>query len=491
MLRMTLQLHPGAAELHTLLGNALESAGDAGAAIAAHREALRLEPRFFQAWANLANAHLAAGDPNAALAALDEALTLRPDEPELLHNLSVALLTLRRWADAADASRRCLALAPGHARAHANLGLALKEQDRLVEAEAALRLAVAHAPLDPDAHWNLALLLLAEGRHAEGFAEYEWRRRIPSLRIRRFPVPEWDGAPHPLNPRSGETLLLHTEQGIGDTLQFIRFAPLARRRVARVLLACPPALRPLLEGCPGVDEIVDDAASLPPFTRHAPLLSLPHLLKISAADWHPRPSSSSGDSAAYLHLDRIAVEKWQRRFHSRAGLNVGIAWQGNPGYRADQHRSLPLCALLPLTAPNGEPDGGVKFFSLQKHYGHEQLTRLDPRPPIADLAPELDNDGAAFVDTAAVLVALDLLICSDSAIAHLAGALGVEVWLLLAHRPDWRWGNHGESTPWYPRARLFRQSTPGDWRGVVERVAAALRDRRGQLNNSLEQQRAT
>jgi hypothetical protein len=301
------------------------------------------------------------------------------------------------------------------------------------------------------------MLLLSQERFPEGWAEYEWRWQVQSQPRPAFDRPAWDGAPLP-----GGTLLLYAEQGVGDTLQFVRYAALAKQRADAVILGCPPALIPLLSRCPGIDRLVATDAPLPPFDAQAPLASLPGLLG-TTAETIPAP-------VPYLTADPERVRRWQEELAGLEGFKIGIAWQGNPGMGAyDRRRSFPLAALAPLARLPG-----VRLVVLQKGHGREQLPAAAGWP-LADLGERLDESGGAFADTAAVMHGLDLVVTCDSAPAHLAGALGKACWVALPFAADWRWLLDREDSPWYPTLRLFRQPRPGDWSDMFGRMAFALR----------------
>jgi hypothetical protein len=294
--------------------------------------------------------------------------------------------------------------------------------------------------------------MLAQGRYGEGWRLYEWRRAMPDFAIRRINAPPWDGS------LLGERrLLVHAEQGLGDTLQFIRYLPLLGAKGGNTVFMCPPALAPLLAGARHLPPL----ATEPPnrFDVEAPLLSLPQLLGIAEPYVPP--------GGAYLAPDPARIERWRSRL-PREGRRIGIAWQGSRDYRDDRRRSIPLPEFAPLAHLPG-----VRLVSLQKGGGSEQIAERPWREEITAFGDDLDRDGA-FLDTAAIMAALDLVVTSDTAIAHLAGALGVPVSVALCHRPDWRWGVAGDRSPWYPAMRLFRQESPGDWAGVFARIAAAL-----------------
>jgi hypothetical protein len=258
-------------------------------------------------------------------------------------------------------------------------------------------------------------------------------------------------------------VLLWCEQGLGDAIQFARYAPLVRDRGGRVLLECPPALHGLFAGLAGVEQLVAEGERLPPFDLHAPLMSLPHLFQTTLA--------TVPAAVPYLAADADRVGCWRGRLPA-GNLRVGVAWQGNPRHKWDRHRSFPPHDLAPLAAVPG-----VVLVSLQKDHGPE-AQRGAPPLPLTLLGDDLDAD-APFLDTAAVMTQLDLVVSADTAAAHLAGALGVPVWLALSAITDWRWLRGRDDSPWYPTARLFRQRALGDWAGVFERMAAELAERAG------------
>jgi len=436
----------------TCLGNVLKALGRWEEAVAAHCEALSLRPSDATVWANLGATKSACGDAAAAVECHEQAVALRPDVADLHCNLGNALLATDR-ADAAVASYRvALSLAPGHRRARIHLGVALREAGDIEGAIATLREAVRRAPEDADAHWNLALALLAAGRFKEGWAEYEWRARLPGFAMKHPPGPCWDGS-----PLDGRTILLHAEQGLGDTIQFLRYLPFVCAAGGTVLLCCQAPLRPLLEQMPGVGALLRPDQPTPAYDVHAPLASLPHLLGGEL----PAPVS-------YLRAEAGRVQRWRQRLDALPGMRVGVAWQGNPRYRADRRRSIPLAAFLPLMRRPG-----ITLVSLQKGVGTEQLGGLPDDAGIVDFGEELDRDGA-FLDTAALIGGLDLVISSDTAVPHLAGALGAPVWLALGDAPDWRWSRSGETTPWYPTMRLHRRRRDEDWPALFERIAGML-----------------
>jgi hypothetical protein len=354
-----------------------------------------------------------------------------------------------------------LRLKPDFADAYHNLGITFGARGAI---ERALVFNAEALRLNPDhvgARNCQSLWRLQMGDFARGWDEYEWRWKKAKVTPRDFPQPFWDGS-----PLEGRTILIHTEQGLGDTLQFIRYVPLVKQRGGTVIVECPTALGPLLASCAGIDRLIAWGAPLPAFDVHAPLLSLPRIFGTTLANV---PAD-----VPYLSADAALVESWRSELSGVPGVKIGIAWQGNPRFPADCMRSIPLTHFTPLAQADG-----VRLFSLQKGTGCEQLRAVARYLPVIDLADRLDETTGGFMDTAAVMKNLDLVVTSDTSIAHLAGALGVPVWVALALGGDWRFLLEREDSPWYPTMRLFRQTRMGDWDSVFERIAAELRDSPG------------
>lgn len=349
--------------------------------------------------------------------------------------------------------REALAIRPGYAEAHNNLGITHVHAGDHAAAVACYDEAVRLRPGYPEAHLNRSLALLALGRFAEGWAEYEWRWQGKGLRPRFPDRPQWAG-----EPLAGKRILLHTEQGVGDTFQFVRYGRPLKDRGAWVVLECPKPLLRLMSDCPVVDQLVPQGDPLPGFDFHCPLLGLPLGFGTDLGSI-PCP-------VPYLAADPILVKKWAGRLAALPGFKVGIVWQGNPDHPGDRFRSVPLAAFAPLAAVPG-----VTLVCLQQGFGREQLD-ADPGFAVATL-PGLDDRGV-FVETAALLRSLDLVVAVDTSVVHLSGALGVRAWAAIAQPFDWRWLRAREDSPWYPSVRLFRQRTRGDWADVFRRVADAL-----------------
>jgi Flp pilus assembly protein TadD len=421
-----------------VLGRAVAAAPDRIDIVAALAEAQSRAERWTEAAATLERVVAARPEDRAARIAFARALTLSGN---LSRGRSILASVLSDAPDDIDAL-------VASASAHQNSGDPARAA---VDAERA----VALGPDRTDAHLALAYAHLALGKYESGFREYEWRLPDAGRKL-RLGLPPWDGT-----PMHGQTLVVWTEQGHGDIFQFARFLAPARRAGARITLFAPRRLVRILGSCEDIDALAVQSSAMPTGQRHAMIMSLPRLLAT------PDPAVN----AAYLKAEPALRDAWVRRMADLSVLRVAIAWQGNPAYGGDATRSMPLDQLLPLFRARAKD---TRFFSVQKNHGREQIAQLpeDARP--YDLADSLDCGGDAFIDTAAVFSAVDLVLTTDTAAAHLAGALGVPVWVLLSAAPDWRWGTAGSTTAWYPSMRLFRQPAPGDWAGAIAQVGDAL-----------------
>ncbi len=456
--RRALELRPASPDALNNLGICLREEGRLEDAAAHFRRAAALRPGYVEALASLAGTLGELGQFEAAAEAYAQALEIKPDLTHERNNRGAALAQLGRFDEAEACYRRALALDPDYPEALNNLGNALRAQGELEGAIAAYRRAVALKDDYPDVHHNLAMALLATGDFQEGWEAYEWRWRTAQLRdaYRDFGAPLWRG-----EAGEGRTLLLHSEQGFGDTIQFCRFAPLAAARGWRVVLMVQKALVRLLGSLEGVAEVRAAGAAPPPCDAQCPMMSLPRALGTSFATI-PAPR-------AYLRADPAAMAAWGERLARLGGQDprVGLVWAGNPGNSpmlsaVDRRRSMPFDRLAPLfDVP------GVQFFSLQKgaRLGGGAARMIDVMDDMKD-----------FADTAALVANLDLVISVDTAVAHLASALGKPVWLLDRFDPCWRWHTGRRDSPWYPALRLYRQPAPGDWAAVVAEAARDLRD---------------
>jgi len=435
-------------------GVAAHQRGDIAAAERAYREALRIDPEQPLAQHYLGVVLYQRARFADALPLLQQSAAHVPAEPEFQNNLGLALAALDRNDDAIAAYRATLALKSTNAAAANNLGLALQAQNHIGEAIAAYRQALAISPTFAHAHWNLALALLANDEYAEGWPEYEWRLRLPELggRASALPSPRWEG-----QDLQGRSLLLIAEQGAGDAVQFVRFAATIAVKGARIVVQAQDSLRPLLATAPGVAETVPMGAPTQ-CDFSLPLLSVGTALNVRPGDGAAIPylrSDAALRASAAAHVDAI-------RQGRRA---IGIAWAGAAHHLNDRRRSIPPSLLAPLFALQD-----IAWFALQQ--GPREAAIADVRG--ADTVTRLPAT-AQWSDTAALIDALDAVVTVDTSIAHVAGALGKSVHVMLPFAPDWRWGIAASTTPWYPTARLFRQPAIGDWDAVVAALVEALR----------------
>jgi hypothetical protein len=338
-----------------------------------------------------------------------------------------------------------------------NLGNVLRDQGHLTEAEACYREALRLNPDYADGHFNLSLLWLLQGNFALGWREYEWRRHAQDNFRFAPPPPTWDGS-----ALGGRTILLQSEQGSGDTFQFVRYTRLVKEKGGRVLLQCPPELAGVLAGCPGVDQWIRAAAAPSACHVTAPLLSLPMLCGTTL--------ETIPAGVPYLAADRARVDHWRACLAAIPGFKVGICWQGNPMFKNDRQRSVSLAQFAPLAELSG-----VHLVALQRGAGREQIAQHGQHLRIVDLPGRSEDPAEGWLDTAALIKAVDLVISTDNGVVHLAGALGAPIWVALHFVPDWRWFVNREDSPWYPTMRLFRQRRPGDWTDVFQRLALELR----------------
>ena len=443
---------PDYAEAHNSLGAALHRLGKTDEALASFQQAIRCRPTYAEAHNNLGIALQVKDRLDDAIASYRQAVRIKPDFPEAHNNLGEALHVRGETEEAFAAFEQAVRFRPDFAEAHANLGFLAEEKGNRSEALARFEKALQSKPDYPEAHMAKAFQLLQDGKFEQGWSEYEWR-----MRCKKFPTPPvpgpkpaWDGS-----PLGGRTILLRAEQGLGDALQFIRFAPLVHERGGKVILECQPPLIPLFRTCPGIERVLDPNQSLPEFDTHAMLLSVPGLLLTKL--------SSIPARVPYLTANLALVEHWRQKVAEFAGFKIGIVWQGSMDHAKDRLRSAPLSKFAPLAKI-----AGVHLLSLQVGPGRDQLTRLAEPFHVIDLAPP------SFADLAAAIKNLDLVISVDTAPAHLAGALAMPVWVALSFAGEWRWLLDREDSPWYPTMRLFRQIQPGDWDEVFERIAAEV-----------------
>ena len=397
------------------IGLALQEAERYQEAIPHFRRATELDPGYAEAFSDWGSTMLAMGRPGDAVNMYRKAVTLRPDFHEAWYNMGIAFLELLELGKAAEHYRRAIELKPDLA----------------------------------EAHWNLAIVLLLAGKYKEGFKEYLWRWRRKKADIYPIDRPEWHGETDP-----DMTLLVHAEQGLGDAIQFVRYLKLVKERVGRVFLACPSPLHRLFQSLPWADAVFlkDKPEKIAPLVdAHVPLLNLPTIFE-TTLERIPAP-------IPYLHAEEDSIRSTEKIFSSQKRPRIGIVWRGNPGHAKDRERSCRLSDLAPILEIET-----ADFYSLQKDHDEELPER------ITDLAPRLET----FADTAAILQHLDLLVTVDTSVAHLAGAMGRPVWVMLPFVPDWRWLTDRDDTPWYPSMRLFRQDETRRWEPVIERIRGGI-----------------
>ena len=464
------------AESHYEIANHLHANGRLDQAELHYRAAIDRRPDFPEAYFNLGVTLTMQNRAEEAMACYSAAILRKPLYPEALNNQGILLHTMGRLEEAAVCYLQAIRSNSEYLDSYYNLGLARQAQDRFKEALAnydqvlrrnprhteahnnrgnvllamgdpygassayknALRVDCGHV----EAHRNLALANLLVGRFSDGWQDYEWRQRNIS-QGQGYAQPFWDGA------RDGSaTILIHAEQGLGDTLQFIRYAPLVRERCGHVILECQPSLVRLLGSVEGIDAVIPEGSPLPTYTSHIPLLSLPRIFDTTI--------ESIPNRLPYISAPAGLLEHWKKRLSTSGALVVGLVSSGNPAHPNDRNRSIPPQEFSPLL---GVP--GIQFFSLQND---QQF------PGVNALGHELSD----FADSAAAIANMDLVISVDTSAAHLAGATGRPAWTLLPFAPDWRWMLTRADSPWYPGMRLFRQRSPKDWKPVIEEVRDAL-----------------
>jgi tetratricopeptide (TPR) repeat protein len=489
MLSRSVELQPDSAESHFHLGVALARVGEKDRAIAAYQRAIELNPDLAEPHANLGVIFRAMGRAREALQAYGRALELNPDCAEVHCNLGVALADLDRMEEAVACYYHALAINPKFANAHYNLANALRKADQhesaieiyqraiqcqpdLVQAwsnmgmsfndlglnDLALRAYDQAVDLQPEwaeARWNRALTHLLLGNFERGWAEFDCRNQIEPPSSRTFPGQRWNG-----EDISGKTIVLNWEMGLGDSINFVRYASWVAQRAGRVVLEIQEPLRELCESVVGVDQVISIKRDEPfvHYDVHCSLMRLPQLYRSDPATM-PR-------SVPYLRPSIERIEKWKNRIgRCRSALRVGLVWAGSPEHQNDRQRSLPLATLAPLADA-----GDIEFFSLQRGAAADQAEHPPANMRLSNYAAEFENMAA----TAALIEQLDLVISVDTSVAHLAGAMGKPVWVLLAYVPDWRWMLERAETPWYPTMRLFRQPSIGEWSEPISRVCGEL-----------------
>ncbi|MDP9172419.1 MAG: tetratricopeptide repeat protein [Planctomycetota bacterium] len=453
--RHALSLQPDYTEAMNNLGVVLYERKELAEAIACYRRALAIKPDYDHAINNLGNALSENGQVEEAFACYERVIKLSPNYADAYNNMGDIFVERNRLDDAIGYFQKACALRPDYAEAFSNLGNVMYRKCRMEEAVAYNRRAIALKPDLATAHWNLGLALLCRGEFPEGWREYAWRTRVRDMdgSCREFSQPLWDGG-----ALGGRTILLHAEQGIGDSIQFIRYLPQVKAKGGKIMIDCGRPLMRLFQQSFAVDQWVCTGEPIPEFDVHCPLMSLPMVLGTTI--------QNIPAEVPYLLTDAKATEHWRQRTGEFQGLKVGVVWAGRPEHGNDRNRSMSLSTLAPLADVPG-----ITFFSLQKGEPAAQARDAPAGMRLIDYADELED----FADTAALVANLDLVISVDTSVVHLAGALGKPVWALLPFWPDWRWMVNRSDSPWYPTLRLFRQRQTGDWNPPISEALSALR----------------
>jgi tetratricopeptide (TPR) repeat protein len=461
LLDLAVRMNHSRADFHNHLGSAYRRKGSLDLAITWHGHAVNLNPDFAEALSNLGEALYQKGELERAESALRRAVALRPKFPGALVNLGNTLRRMGRLPEAIEVYQTALVQQPNWAEAHTNLGNVHRDRQDWDQAIACYEAALAIQPQHAAAKMNLGQVYLMRGEFEKGWPLFEWRRKLPGVEmVANVPGRQWDGG-----DLKGKRILLHAEQGLGDTIQFIRYVPLVAERGGRVILACPPELIGWVGGIGGVKEKIKMGDVLPKYDVHCPLLTLPMIFKTNL--------ETIPAKVPYLAADKALKEKWRQRLGPEDGrLKIGISWAGSAAHPDDRNRSFSLLTMAGLAKARDGKEHGARFFSLQMGEAAQQAEWPPKGMDLTDLGKEIGD----FSDTAAIVDNLDLVITADTAVAHVAGALGRAVWMVLPFISDWRWMLERSDSPWYPTMRLFRQVAARQWDVPMREVAAALRE---------------
>jgi len=496
--KQALALNPTSAQLFFNIGQALYYAKKYPEALEAYKKTLQYKKNHHRAYAQIGKLMIDVNQPNDAIEPLKKSLSLEPNDPDVRLLLVRAYNNKHAFDDAIKVITEGLALEPDHINLTFELGNTYNLINRLDESLAIYQNLNERLPNNPSILYNIAftfkkmgyldkalpfynktlelnpnhseslfsrgLAYLVLGDFEKGWAGYEWRYSRPAQgSLRNYDQPRWDGA-----DLHGKTILLHAEQGLGDTFQFIRYAKLVKEKNGTVIAAVQKPLITLMKRCKYIDHVVSVDDTPPYFDVHAPLMSLPHILKTrldTIPNEHP-----------YLYADENLIAHWKKELSHDKNFKIGICWQGNDNYATPALRAT--VAQKSVNVREFAPIGalpGVSLYSLQKTTGTDQLSNLPDTLKIIAFDGDFDNSNGRFMDTAAVIKNLDLVITVDTSISHLAAGLGVPTWVMLPNPADWRWMLNRTDTPWYPTIRLFKQPTPGDWATMIQEVAQELK----------------
>ena len=441
--------NPDYAEAHANLGNSYKELKLYDEALASYTHALRLNPNLAEIYSNRGIVFNELKKYQEALKDYDKAIAIKPDYAVAYSNRGLVFNTIKKYQEALKDYDKAIAIKPDYEEVFLNKGDTLQSLNRFEDALDSYDRAIEIKTDYVEAYWNKSLILLLAGDFVNGWNlyEYRWKLEILGSRIRTFPQPLWLGNENIRN----KSILLHAEQGLGDTIQFCRYAKLVKESGARVFLEAPKPLLSLLSELEGVDLLIESGNKLPDFDYHCPLMSLPLAFKTELA--------SIPNRKPYLAVDNNKHEKWAQKLGVKSKLLVGLVWSGSTTHKNDHNRSLTLQQLLPYLSDLCE------YVSLQKEVREIDKQVLDGSN-IKQYGDELND----FSDTAALCELMDLVISVDTSVAHLAGAIGKTTWVLLPHVPDWRWLLDREDSPWYPSIKIYRQPSHGDWDSVMKRI---------------------
>ena len=450
----SIEIDPNFSGAHYNLGVALQEQGKLDEAIACYQKALQLNPNYVDAYHDLGFAFQEQGKLDEAIACYQKALQLNPNLVNAYDNLGITFQEQGKLDEAIACYQKALQLNPNLVNTYDNLGITFQEQGKLDEAIACYQKALQLNPNYSNAHWNLSLAFLLSGNFREGWREHEWRWKLKDFSFpRNFSHTIWDGS-----DIMGLTILLHAECGLGDTIHFIRYAPLVAQKGAKIIVECQKELKTLLRNIKEINQVIVQGEQIPEFDIHCPVLSLPLLFNTTL--------ETIPAKIPYITADSVLVHKWREKVrHDNSKLKIGLVWSGNPRYKRNRYRSFSLDTFSPLAQLDE-----ITLYSLQKGEAGEQAENPPENMKLIDYTKEIND----FSDTAALLENLDLITSVDTSVAHLAGALGKPVWTLIPFAPDWRWMVNRDDSPWYPTMRLFRQPSPGDWESVMVKVKDEL-----------------
>ena len=434
--------------------------GNASHAEKVYRSVVKREPRHVNAWCYLGIALHDLKQYAQSVAAYEQALSLQPNFPIALNNMGNSLRYLGRVQEADNAFQKALDLTPDYFNAYRNRGTLHAWTGRVDLAFKYYYQAMQINPADAELHRNLGVIHLYQGNFKEGWREYDYRWKCTDAIQYFYKQPKWLG-----EPLEGKTVLLYCEQGLGDTIHFIRFAKVLKDRGAKTIVHVQPPLLALLQGCKGIDYLIPNSLKIDqPFDYHCSLLDVAAVLQID--------DTNIPDAVPYIEVQKSLLDYWRgvlTRELPPAKLRVGLVWQGNPDHQADLFRSVPLNVLTPLADIEG-----IQLISLQRGAGTEQLKAWKGSKIIYCMPESIDQTSGAFMDTSAILDLVDVIVTSDTSMAHLAGALARPTCVMLGYTPDWRWLQNRQDSPWYPTSHLFRQKTIGEWSPVVSEIAKKL-----------------